>query len=186
MRIKFQRTPLVLATAALLAFSAAACGGDDDEADAGTATTEAGTDTTAPADTGGSATTALHVPDPFRASGCVAVDQSLKSPAIETDFAVACASMNRTPSGVTTGPRVIVVAHDRLTAVDPTSNAARISRRMTRADYETRCIRATHRTPSAGVRTSSTALRDPKPSSLCSAANGSPIHCSPSITNWYS
>ncbi len=50
MRIKFVRTPLVLAAAALLAFSAAACGGDDD-ADAG-ATTAAGTDAGAPADTG--------------------------------------------------------------------------------------------------------------------------------------
>jgi len=40
MTIKIPRSPLVLAATALLAFSAAACGGDDDEADAG-ATTEA-------------------------------------------------------------------------------------------------------------------------------------------------
>src|SRR5688572_6756912 len=82
----------------------------------------------------GSATTTLHLPDPFRVSGCADGDQSLKSPATETDFALGCSSVNRTPSGVATGPRATVVAHDRLTAANPASNAVRPGQRITRAD----------------------------------------------------
>jgi hypothetical protein len=83
---------------------------------------------------GGSATTTLHVWDPFRVSGCAAVDQSLKSPAIETDVAAACSSVNRTPFGVTTGPRATVAAHDMQPTANPATNTVRIGRRMTRAD----------------------------------------------------
>src|SRR5688572_18084720 len=125
----------------------------------------------------GSATTAIHRPDPFRLNGWVDGDQSLKSPATETDFALECCSMNRTPSAVTTGPRATAPAHDTLTAATAATNAARIGQRITPLS---------HNSPSAGGRTSSTAFRDPNPSALCSAANGSPIHCSPSTTNWYS
>src|SRR5262245_5729382 len=119
---------------------------------------------------GGSGTKIVQRPF-ARTRGWLDADHWLKLPATATLVASARIRTNRTPAGVTTGAAgAIVVAHDALERVRAAATAIERTRIAT-GEYARRARHATRHSAAAPTRlsvgrTSTTAFRDPNPSSL--------------------
>ena len=150
---------------------------------------------------GGSGTTADQMSADDRVSACAEVDHPLKLPATTTLVAAARLTTKRTPSGVAVGGAGTTRAAQEALAtavIAAIANAHARGRHTGVGDYSRRLRPASSRhsvsliparlvtSRVVGSLTSSTAFRDPNPSSVCSGANGSAIHCALSTTNMYS